>query len=298
MASVMIDHAYLRIVRFEERNIVLTGFMGTGKSTVGRRLAKALDFTWVDTDRMIETRHGPIDEIFARAGETVFRGIERNIVSELSTRIRCVFSTGGKMLLDTENIRSFSARGRIFCLTADPDMLVDRLMNSPTPRPLLAGPEPETTIRRLIAERRVGYARFAAVESTHGSPDDITARLVDLVTSPTATANGRNGHAVLGDATTGLTSPVVVVGDPTVTAIHGPCLGPVEAERTSLGDAAEAGSVMLLGGTSTTAFSDASIPVPHVVVPTTPDAMERSYPAAARVITDLATLQTYPKATA
>ena len=275
---------------------MLTGFMGTGKSTVGRRAAKALGFTWVDTDRMIETRHGPIDEIFARAGEPVFRGIERNIVSELSSRTRCVFSTGGKMLLDTENIRSFSAQGRIFCLTADPDMLVDRLMNSPTPRPLLAGPEPEATIRRLIAERQAGYARFTQVESTHGSPDDIASRLVDLVTAPTATVRGRHGHAVLGDATTGLPSPVVVVGDPTVTAIHGPCLGPVAGEWTSIGDAAEAGSLVLLGGSSTTAISGASIPVPHVVVPTTPGAMERSYPAAARVITDLATLQTYPKA--
>ncbi|HVR31897.1 MAG TPA: shikimate kinase, partial [Acidimicrobiia bacterium] len=53
--------------------------MGTGKSTVGRRLAKALGFGWLDTDRMIEDRHGPIPEIFARAGESVFRGIERNV---------------------------------------------------------------------------------------------------------------------------------------------------------------------------------------------------------------------------
>lgn len=276
---------------------MLTGFMGTGKSTVGRRLAKALGFTWVDTDRMIETRHGPIDEIFARAGEAVFRGIERNIVSELASRDRCVFSTGGKMLLDSHNIRTFSARGRIFCLTVDPDVLVDRLIRSPTPRPLLESPDPEGTIRRLIAERREGYARFTHIESTHGSPDDVTARLFDLVTAPTATSTGRKGHAVLGDATTGLTPPVVVVGDPTVAAIHGPCLGPVEAEVTSLGDTADVGSLVLLGGSSTTAASDTPIQVPHVVVPTTPHAMERSYPAAARVIADLAALQTYPKAT-
>lgn len=276
---------------------MLTGFMGTGKSTVGRRLAKALDFTWVDTDRMIETRHGPIDEIFARAGETVFRGIERNIVAELSSRVRCVFSTGGKMLLDPHNIRTISAQGRVFCLTADPDMLVDRLLNSPTPRPLLASSDPEGTIRRLIAERREGYARFTQVESTHRSPDEVTARLVDLVTAPTATPTGREGHAVLGDATTGLTSPVIVVGDPAVAAIHGPCLGPVDAEANSLDDTADAGSLVLLGGTSVTTKSDSSIRVPHVVVPTTPAAMKRSYPAASRVITDLATLQTYPKVT-
>jgi shikimate kinase len=285
------------VVKFEDRNIVLTGFMGTGKSTVGRRLATALGFTWVDTDRMIETRHGPIDEIFARAGEMVFRGIERNIVSELSSRIRCVFSTGGKMLLDPQNIRAFSAQGRIFCLTANTETLVTRLMNSPTPRPLLEGPDPEGAIRRLLDERREGYARFTQVESTDGSPDAVTARLVDLVTTPTATPTGRRGHAVLGDATTCLAPPVVVVGDPAVTAIHGPCLGPVDRETTTLDDTADAGSVVLLGGSSITCASDTSIEVPHVVVPTTPDSMERSFPAATRVIADLATLQTYRRET-
>jgi shikimate kinase len=284
------------VVSFEDRNIVLTGFMGTGKSTVGRRLARALDFAWVDTDRMIETRHGPIDEIFSRAGETVFRGIERNIVSELSARDRCVFSTGGKMLLDPRNIRSFSTRGRIFCLTADTETLVTRLMKSPTPRPLLSGEDPEGTIRRLLTERREGYARFTHVDSAHQSPDDVTAHLVDLITAPTATPTGRKGHAVLGDATSGLRSPVVVVSDATVAAIHGPCLGAVDAETATLDDAAGAGSVVLLGGASVTAASDASMKVPHVVVPTTPAAMERSYPAAARVVVDLATLQTYPPA--
>lgn len=280
-------------MEFEDRNIVLTGFMGTGKSTVGRRLAKALDFAWVDTDRMIETRHGPIDEIFARAGEKVFRGIERNIVSEVSSRVRCVFSTGGKMLLDPQNIRAFSARGRIFCLTADTDTLVSRLMNSPTPRPLLAGPDPEGAIRRLLDERRAGYARFTHVESTEGSPDEVTARLVDLVTTPTATPTGRRGHAVLGDATSGLTGPVAIVADPAVSLIHGPCLGPVDLETTALDDAGGAGSVVLLGGSSITTASDTATHVPHVVVPTTPDSIERQYPAATRVIIDLATLQTY-----
>ena len=281
------------MVEFEERNIVLTGFMGTGKSTVGRRLAKALDFTWIDTDRMIENRHGPIDEIFARAGETVFRGIERNISSELSTRVRCVFSTGGKMLLDPENIRALSARGRIFCLTAETETLVARLKNSPTPRPLLEGPDPEGTIRRLLDERRQGYARFTNVESADGSADDVTARLVALVTAPTTTPTGREGYAVLGDATTDLTPPVVVVSDAVVAAIHGPCLGPVDTVTTTLDDTAGAGSVVLLGGSGVTAWSDTLDHVPHVVVPTTPIAMERSYPAADRVIVDLATLQTY-----
>src|SRR5690606_20358124 len=114
----------------------------TGKSTAGRRLARVLGYEWIDTDHLIEQRHGPIEEIFARAGEPVFRGIERNIVAELSTRHRCVISTGGKMLLDPDNIRAMSSHGRIFCLRVEPAVLIRRLVDSPTPRPLLATADP------------------------------------------------------------------------------------------------------------------------------------------------------------
>ena len=272
---------------------MLTGFMGTGKSTVGRRLAKAIGFGWVDTDRMIEDRHGPIPEIFARAGESVFRGIERNVATELATRSRQVISTGGRMLLDADNIRTFSATGRIFSLTVEPQILVARLLESPTPRPLLAGPDPKGEILRLLAERQRGYARFTMVRSGVAPPEDVAAALTELVTTPSLTRIGRRGHAVLGDATTGLSSPIVVVSDETITELHAPCLGPVHRITTDPADVDGAGSVIYLGGTSVTAnVRDGEFAV--VVAPTTPAAMERPYPDEARVIVELATLQTLP----
>ncbi|MEX2655207.1 MAG: shikimate kinase [Acidimicrobiia bacterium] len=278
---------------FEDRNIVLTGFMGTGKSTIGRRLAKRLGFGWVDTDHVIEERHGPIPEIFARAGEFVFRGIERNIASELSTRTRLVVSTGGRMLLDPDNIRAFSASGRIFCLSVEPDVLVSRLRRSPTPRPLLSGDgDPDAKIRTLLAEREAGYSRFTQVRSGVESADEVTEGLAALITTPTETASGRMGHAVLGDATTGLPHPVVVVSDENVAELHGPCLGPVDRVVTSIPE--DAGSVIFLGGRSVTNQLPAFSGVPRVVVPTTQAAMDSEYPKA-RVVIDLATLQTVPK---
>jgi shikimate kinase len=279
------------VVAFEDRNIVLTGFMGTGKSTVGRELAQALGFTWVDTDRLIEERHGPIPEIFDRSGEEVFRSIERNVSMELSTRSRHVFSTGGRMLLDPENIRSFSTSSRVFCLTADPETLVARLLRSPGPRPLLEAADPEARIRALLEERRVGYARFAAVETGRGSPEAVTRSLLETVTAETETPVGRRGFAVLGDAVTDLPRPVTVVTDETVSALHGPCLGPVEATLAG-SPPTQSASVVYLGGTSITDRIPDRLQLPTVCAPTTPSAMERDHPPGVRTVVDLATLQT------
>ena len=280
---------------FEDRNIVLTGFMGTGKSTVGRRLAQALGFSWVDTDRIIEERHGTIPEIFARAGETIFRGIERNLATELSTHTRHVISTGGRMLLDPDNIRAFSAGGRIFCLTADPDALVSRLLKSPTPRPLLAGKDPESDIRSLLAERQGGYARFASIDSSEREPDDVVVELAALIRADTTTVTGRKGKAVLGDSLTGLPEPVVVVTDETLSPLHAPCLGAVERVTFDPEDVEDAGGVVYLGGSSVTANIPPRPSRPTVAAPTTPRSMDAAYPSGVRVIADIATLQTLPR---
>jgi shikimate kinase len=281
------------VVAFEDRNIVLTGFMGTGKSTVGRRLARALGFDWLDTDRLIEERHGPIAEIFARAGEEVFRAIERNLAAELATRTRHVFSTGGRMLLDPDNIRRFSTTGRIFCLQTAPEILVPRLLRSTTPRPLIDGPDQEARIRRLLDERRRGYARFASIDTGTGSPDDVAAHLHDVITTPTDTPTGREGLAVLGAAVIGLPAPAAVVTDSVVGPLHAPCLGDVtEAAPSTIPTTP---TVVYLGGTSVTELADRHGPARSIVLaPTTPAAIAgcRGRTDVARVVVDLATLQT------
>ncbi|HSJ29505.1 MAG TPA: shikimate kinase [Acidimicrobiia bacterium] len=281
------------MVAFEDRNIVLTGFMGTGKSTVGRRVARMLGFDWVDTDHLIEERHGPIAEIFARAGEVVFRAIERNVARELSTRTRHVFSTGGRMLLDPENIRRFSTTGRIFCLQTPPETLIPRLLRSTTPRPLLDGPDPETRIRQLLEERRRGYARFASIDTGGGSPDDVAARLHEVVTTPTDTATGREGLAVLGAAVTGLPSPVTVVTDSIVGPLHAPCVGDALVVDPTATLATP--TVVYLGGTAVTDLATRHGAAGTVVLaPTTPTSIARCRDRTdvTRVVADLATLQT------
>ena len=110
-----------------DNNLILTGFMGTGKTTVGRLVAEKLGREFVDTDLVIEERHGPIQEIFDRQGESAFRDIERALAGELGQRNGLVIATGGRLLLDPENFRLLSENGRIFCLVATPEEIYQRV---------------------------------------------------------------------------------------------------------------------------------------------------------------------------
>jgi shikimate kinase len=164
------------------RNLILTGFMGTGKTTVGRGLADRLGMPFIDTDRVIEEQHGPIDRIFAELGEAEFREIERSVAVEVSHLDDHVVATGGRMLLDPANLRVLAVSGRIFCLVASPEEIYRRLSvdGSPAKRPLLATSDPERRIRELLAERAAGYGRFTQVSTDSRDVAEVVEELVDL----------------------------------------------------------------------------------------------------------------------
>ena len=165
----------------EHRNLVLTGFMGTGKSTIGRILAARLDYEFVDTDELIEQRHGPIPQIFRDHGEGEFRRLEREVADQLAERDRLVISTGGRMMVDAVNAARLGATGDVFCLTASVDTIVARVTadDSAAERPLLAGDDVHRAITRLLAERVEAYARFAQVATDHRTPNEVAAEIMD-----------------------------------------------------------------------------------------------------------------------
>jgi shikimate kinase / 3-dehydroquinate synthase len=169
----------------DSRNIVLTGFMGTGKTTVGRLLAERLGYEFVDTDQLIEKRHGKIAEIFRTRGEDAFRRIERELAAELADRDRLVISTGGRLMLDPRNVTNLTRKGRVFCLVATPDEILDRVTSdlSSAERPLLSVPDPRERIVELLAERGPDYRRFAQLTTDAVSPDAVAADLASLATS-------------------------------------------------------------------------------------------------------------------
>jgi shikimate kinase len=138
-------------------SIVLIGFMGTGKSSVARRLAEMLGWPVVDTDAMIEETLGrSISEIFEQLGEERFREEEAAVLEKLDPERASIIVTGGGAVLRPRNVRRLRELGRVVCLTAKPSILCDRLRHG-TNRPLLAKGDLATQIKSLLQERASFY---------------------------------------------------------------------------------------------------------------------------------------------
>ncbi len=141
---------------------MLIGFMGTGKSEVGRRLAQRLGRALVDTDQLVEERAGKrVAAIFAEDGEPAFRALERDAVATAAARGGAVISVGGGAVLDPDNVSRLREAGFLVHLTARPESILARLGDVST-RPLLAK-DPRGTVTRLLAERGPVYAAAADV---------------------------------------------------------------------------------------------------------------------------------------
>jgi shikimate kinase len=139
------------------RNIILTGFMGTGKSSVARKLAQRLGWSILDTDQMIEQRAGcTIAKLFRRDGEAAFRDLESAVATELQSMEQCVIATGGGMALSPENREALARAGMVILLTATPETIYERVRRT-AHRPLLAREDPLDAIKRLLAERAPAY---------------------------------------------------------------------------------------------------------------------------------------------
>lgn len=171
------------MIKSDNKNIILTGFMGTGKSTVGKLLASKLSREFIDTDLLIEKRQRlTIAEIFNKFGEAAFRQMETEIAVELGKRERLVISTGGRMLLEDTNVIALSSNGRIFCLVASPQEIIARLKtDSNNPRPLLDVPGLDEYIPELLQERKKGYKRFVNLPTDGKRPVEIAEDLIELI---------------------------------------------------------------------------------------------------------------------
>lgn len=162
-----------------KKNIVLTGFMGTGKTTVGRFLAKKLGMSFVDVDELIEKTTGlKITEIFARFGEAYFRDIETEIIKAITKNSSQVIATGGGAVLRDENLNALKSKGVVFCLTASEDVIFDRVKDN-NERPLLQGEDPKEKIRKLLVQRMPRYMMADFIINTDGlTQEEVTEKII------------------------------------------------------------------------------------------------------------------------
>ena len=165
--------------RISGKNLVLIGFMGTGKTEVGRLLADSLTRRMVDTDRLISEREGmAIREIFAARGEGYFRAVEKQVIAELSAQKGLVLSTGGGVILDADNVATLCSSGFVVWLDANVETLAQRLQGDRT-RPLLA----ENDIAELYGKREELYrqASHLRVDTAEKTPLTVAREILGLL---------------------------------------------------------------------------------------------------------------------
>ena len=173
------------------QNILLVGFMASGKTEAGKALARLTGWPLLDTDAEIVARAGrPIHQIFQEDGEPAFRVLEAKVVQELCAGSRKIIAAGGGAFLDPDNRARMLAGGLVFCLSARPETIHQRITVLPPSqggpegqpvRPLLAGDNPLARIRDLLAQRAQAYAQaHFTVETDDLNTEQVAGRILEL----------------------------------------------------------------------------------------------------------------------
>ena len=162
----------------QKTNIILVGFMGTGKTTVGKLVAKHLGKSFIDMDNVIEEKTGKtIPAIFDEDGEKHFRDLERKVAMDLSQKRNLVVATGGGIVLNQDNIKDFAAHGVVVCLSARPEIIMQRV-STDCHRPLLEGSDKYNRLLSILDARRDLYAAIPCqVDTTDLTPDEVVDRV-------------------------------------------------------------------------------------------------------------------------
>ena len=164
------------------KNIIITGFMGTGKSVVAKELARKLKMEFIDMDQIIEESLGiSISDIFARYGENYFREQENKLVKELSQKENMVIATGGGTLLSSDNARMLGQVGEIVCLYADSQTIYNRVKKK-NDRPLLKGENILNKINLLLEERMKIYDNIKwKINTTNFTTQEVVDKIINLL---------------------------------------------------------------------------------------------------------------------
>jgi 3-dehydroquinate synthase len=216
--------------------IVLTGFMATGKTSVGKVLAQLLDYPLIDTDELIVEREGmPISQIFKEKGESYFRDVERAVIRDVSDTGAAIISPGGGAIKDKRNVDTLGHGGIIICLQAEPEVILKRVESEKGIRPLLDVEDSLRRIKEILKEREHLYAQAdMMIDTSTLTPENVAQRIIHSLALNTETVTVSLGErsypVVIGThilPSLGLRikefrpSKVVVITNPTVMGLYG-----------------------------------------------------------------------------
>jgi shikimate kinase len=165
-----------------KKNIIITGFMGTGKTVVAIELARKLGMKFIDMDQLIEERQEmSIADIFVRYGEKYFREQENKLVKELSQKENMVIATGGGTFLNLDNTRILNQEGKIICLYANSQTIYNRLKKKNN-RPLVKGKNVLNKINHLLEKRKRIYDSFDwKIDTSNLSIQEVVDKIIELL---------------------------------------------------------------------------------------------------------------------
>jgi len=163
-------------------NIVLVGFMGTGKTAVARQLARKVGMKYISTDEIIEDKERrSINDIFKRNGEAYFRRIEKETVKKVAQLDKFVIDAGGGVVLDEENIQTLKKNGKIICLTASAEVILERTKRY-RHRPLLNVADPKAKVEELLNSRAPFYAKAdMSLDTTNLEIDQVVEEIQNVI---------------------------------------------------------------------------------------------------------------------
>ena len=164
-------------------NVYLVGFMGTGKTAVGKALARRLKLEFVDLDEAIERGQGDkikVVDIFATKGEDYFRNLESQALREVAEKEACVSACGGGIVIRDDNIKEMQSSGTVICLEANPEVIWQRVKNH-THRPLLNVTDPKAEIKELLDKRAPFYAKIKHhIDTSNLSVEEAVDRIIAI----------------------------------------------------------------------------------------------------------------------
>lgn len=167
-------------------NIILVGFMGSGKTTIAMKLSQMLKMQYISTDDLIEKKEkATINEIFSKKGEDYFRDVEAEIVKEACAMENVVIDMGGGVVLRDENWNNMKSSGTVICLAADEDTIMNRTKKYKH-RPLLNVEDPKQKIRSMLAKRAPFYAKADhCMDTGKMTVKQVVEKIIEVVDSKT-----------------------------------------------------------------------------------------------------------------